>query len=73
MAEEFRATRPDAQIMLAHVAEPSQFGVAELDKDGHVIGLEEKRASQERPGRARVYLFTAEVHRAIAASSHRSA
>ena len=68
MAEEFRATRPDAQIMLAHVAEPSQFGVAELDKDGHVIGLEEK-PSQPKSDLAvlGVYLFTAEVHRAIAA------
>ncbi len=68
MAEEFHATRPDAQIMLARVAEPRQFGVAELDENGHVIGLEEK-PSQPKSNLAAigVYLFTAAVHPVIAA------
>ena len=38
---QFEAERPDAQILLAHVKNPSEFGVAELDGD-HVVGLEEK-------------------------------
>jgi glucose-1-phosphate thymidylyltransferase len=42
LVEEFRAGRPDAQIMLTKVADPRQFGVAELDDAGEVAGLEEK-------------------------------
>ena len=36
----FRAERPDAQILLTQVANPTAFGVAELDADGRVVGLE---------------------------------
>ena len=68
LVEEFRASRPDAHIMLTAVQDPRQFGVAELDSTGQVIGLEEK------PDRPRsnlalvgVYLFTPAVHEAVAA------
>ncbi len=40
--EEFRASRPDAHIMLTSVPDPRQFGVAELDGAGQLIGLAEK-------------------------------
>jgi glucose-1-phosphate thymidylyltransferase len=37
----FRAERPPAQILLAHVPNPQEFGVAEL-RDGRVVRLVEK-------------------------------
>src|SRR6201995_3674220 len=42
MGEDFRAARPDAHIMLTEVADPRQFGVAQLDDTGQLLGLEEK-------------------------------
>ncbi len=67
LVEEFRAGRPDAQIMLTKVADPRQFGVAELDDAGEVAGLEEK---PERPksdlALVGVYIFTPAVHEAVA-------
>ena len=54
LVEEFRAGRPDAQIMLTQVPDPRQFGVAELDDAGEVVGLEEKPTrAEERPGTGR--------------------
>jgi glucose-1-phosphate thymidylyltransferase len=68
LVEEFRAGRPDAQIMLTKVADPRQFGVAELDGAGEVVGLEEK---PDRPksdlALVGVYIFTPAVHEAVAA------
>jgi len=46
LVAEFRAARPDAQIMLTRVTDPREFGVAELDNTGRVVGLEENRASR---------------------------
>ncbi len=66
LVEEFRSARPDAQIMLTKVPDPRQFGVAELDSAGKVIGLEEK---PERPNSdlalVGVYIFTPAVHEAV--------
>jgi dTDP-glucose pyrophosphorylase len=67
LVEEFRASRPDAHIMLTAVVDPRQFGVAELDGAGQLIGLEEK---PQRPksdlALVGVYLFTPAVHEAVA-------
>ena len=41
LVKDFDRKKPSAQILLAHVANPSQFGVAEL-KAGKVVRLEEK-------------------------------
>lgn len=41
IVQEFDSTRPDALILLAHVAEPRQFGVAEF-VDGRLARLVEK-------------------------------
>ncbi|MGH3149399.1 MAG: sugar phosphate nucleotidyltransferase, partial [Streptosporangiaceae bacterium] len=66
LVEEFRGSRPDAHIMLTPVPDPRQFGVAELDGEGQLIGLEEK---PERPksdlALVGVYLFTPAVHEAV--------
>jgi glucose-1-phosphate thymidylyltransferase len=63
--EEFRAEQPDAQILLARVKTPWEFGVAELDGD-HVVRLEEK---PQRPksdlALVGVYLFQRGVFDAV--------
>jgi glucose-1-phosphate thymidylyltransferase len=66
LVDQFRTRRPDAQILLTHVRDPRQFGVAELDGAGRVIGLEEK---PDRPksdlALVGVYMFTSAVHKGI--------
>ncbi len=63
--DEFEAERPDAQILLAHVKTPWEFGVAELQGD-RVVRLEEK-PKQPRSDLALVgvYLFSACVFEAV--------
>jgi glucose-1-phosphate thymidylyltransferase len=66
VVDEFRAGRPDAQIMLTKVADPRQFGVAELDDAGQVVGLEEKpRLPKSDLALVGVYIFTPAVHEAV--------
>ena len=67
LVEEFRAARPDAHIMLTAVADPRQFGVAELDGSGQLVSLEEKPAAPKSDlALVGVYLFTRAVHEAVA-------
>jgi len=58
LVQEFRASDPDAMILLQHVPNPSSYGVAVLDGD-RVVNLEEKPA-QPRSDLALVgvYMFT---------------
>jgi glucose-1-phosphate thymidylyltransferase len=66
LVDEFRSGRPDAQIMLTIVSDPRQFGVAELDDAGEVIGLEEKPPHPKSDlALVGVYIFTPDVHDAV--------
>ncbi|MEU9594727.1 glucose-1-phosphate thymidylyltransferase [Streptomyces sp. NPDC048219] len=68
IVDDFRAQRPDAQILLTRVSDPRAFGVAELGPDNNVIGLEEKPATPKSDlALVGVYLFTSAVHRAVRA------
>ena len=63
--EQFAAARPAAQILLAHVPDPQQFGVAEL-RDGKVIRLVEK--PEEPPSDLAlvgVYMFGAAIFESV--------
>lgn len=67
LAKEFEHDRPNAQILLASVKNPNQFGVAEL-KDGKVVRLVEK---PEKPmsdlALVGVYMFDSHVFEAVKA------
>ncbi len=66
IVDAFREERPDAHIMLTPVGNPAQFGVAELDLSGHVVGLEEKPQQPKSDlALVGVYLFTPLVHDAV--------
>jgi glucose-1-phosphate thymidylyltransferase len=66
LVEEFRSERPDAQIMLTAVPDPREFGVAELDDTGQVIGLEEKpQQPKSNLALVGVYIFKPSVHEAV--------
>lgn len=65
--QEFDAFHPEALILLKEVAEPSAFGVAELDSSGKVVNLVEKpREPKSNLAIIGVYLFTSGIHQAIA-------
>ncbi|MFF8991060.1 glucose-1-phosphate thymidylyltransferase [Streptomyces sp. NPDC014983] len=68
----YRAERPDrladAWLLLAKVADPTAFGIAEVAPDGTVVRLAEKPARPRSDlAVAGVYLFTPAVHEAVAA------
>ncbi|MER5449914.1 glucose-1-phosphate thymidylyltransferase [Streptomyces sp. NPDC002766] len=66
LVDEFRNERPDAQILLTQVPNPTSFGVAELDESGRVKGLEEKpKHPKSDLALVGVYLFTPAVHEAV--------
>ena len=62
---EFQAEKPDAQILLAHVKTPWEFGVAELDGD-RVVKLEEKpKQPKSDLALVGVYLFDEKVFESV--------
>ncbi len=68
IVDDFRRLRPDAQILLAKVADPTAFGVAELDCSGRLVGLEEKPAYPRSDlAMVGVYIFTPAIHEAVRA------
>jgi glucose-1-phosphate thymidylyltransferase len=65
LVDEFRLTQPDAMILLAQVAQPQHFGVAELEGD-RVLRLTEKPAVPKSDlALVGVYLFNHTVFDAI--------
>lgn len=66
--QEFARGGCNAQILLARVPNPSQFGVAELGENGHVVRLEEKPANPKSDlALVGVYLFDHHVFEAVKA------
>ena len=64
--EEFEANGADAQILLAHVPNASEFGVAELNDDGSIKRLVEKPADPPSDlALVGVYLFNSRVFEAV--------
>lgn len=65
LVDEFRKEEPNSQILLAHVANPSQFGVAELEGD-RVVRLEEKpKMPRSDLALVGVYMFDANIMKAV--------
>lgn len=63
--DRFRLERPNALILLAHVAHPEQFGVAELDGAGRVVRLVEKpKQPKSDLALVGVYLFSKSIFEA---------
>jgi glucose-1-phosphate thymidylyltransferase len=68
LVDRFHRERPHAQILLTKVSDPRAFGVAELDVDGRLVGLEEKPQHPKSDlALVGVYLFGSAVHKAAAA------
>ena len=62
---EFQKNKPTAQILLARVDNPSEFGVAELE-GGRVVRLEEKpKEPRSNLALVGVYMFDAEILEAV--------
>ncbi|MDQ7803523.1 glucose-1-phosphate thymidylyltransferase [Amycolatopsis sp. A133] len=68
LAAGFRRDRPDAAIVVSHVADPTQYGVAELDGAGRPVHVVEKSPTPpSNLALVGVYFFTPLVHAAVRA------
>lgn len=68
MIRQFQEARPNCQVMLHEVADPRQFGVADLDSDGSVVQLVEKpQHPQSNLALVGAYIFDDSIGEAIGA------
>jgi glucose-1-phosphate thymidylyltransferase len=66
LIREFETCDLDCQIVLKHVQNPQQYGVAELDDGGRIIRLVEKpREPKSDLALVGIYMFTPAVHEAV--------
>ncbi len=66
LVKRFNEANVDAFILLKEVSNPSSFGVAQLNGNGHIICLEEKPAKpKSNLALVGVYLFNKNIHKAI--------
>ncbi|CAM6003213.1 unnamed protein product, partial [Sphagnum balticum] len=66
LVKRFNESKVDAFILLKEVSNPSSFGVAALNDEGHIIVLEEKPAKpKSNLALVGVYLFNKNIHKAI--------
>lgn len=66
LVQSFESGSADAFILLKEVANPSAFGVAQLNGNGRILCLEEKpRQPKSNLALVGVYLFNETIHRAI--------
>jgi glucose-1-phosphate thymidylyltransferase len=64
---DFQRERPDALLAVGAVADPRQYGVAEVDAAGRVLSVIEKAPTpRSRLAITGVYVFSDSVHRAVA-------
>lgn len=64
--ERFRSEKPEAQILLKPVDNPSAFGIAEVDGDGQVVRLVEKpRQPRSNLALVGIYIFSPGIFQAI--------
>jgi glucose-1-phosphate thymidylyltransferase len=65
-ADDFRARRPDAKILVTKVEDPQHYGVAELDSEGRVTALAEKPENPTSDLAVMgVYFFTPAIHESV--------
>ncbi len=63
---DFEQSKADASILLKEVDTPSNFGIAEVDKQGRVMRLVEKpKAPVSNLALVGVYFFSAKIHEAV--------
>lgn len=65
LVKEFNARRPNAQILLAKVKDPQQFGVAELDGDRVVRLVEKPKEPASDLALVGVYMFDRNIWEAV--------
>ena len=66
LIEQFAASKWNSQIVLTQVSHPEQYGVAELDQNGHIVQLVEKpKEPISDLALVGIYMFDHHIHEAV--------